>query len=245
MSRNSMTFAACLVASFLSGCAAPMGEAPNGPATTTATTASARSQSRAMPNELPKTDLKAQTQVTFESIQLIQKLYPLYRLAITTPGYNCQLDKDYICHVRVDVFQATDSSSGLRYCIGIAPEYIIIKGKAKAKRIQWELQLLSGFNGNPVPWKDVSPQGSTLGFLGDEEHGLLILKNIYENGDHQKPQLKEGKRIKWNGVDDTAYVIKNDHRENGTATYLPIIVHTVGDQPALCGAPDPAIYNVD
>ena len=63
----------------------------------------------------------------------MQKAYPLYRTAASTPGFLCQLDKDDVCHVPVTVFQATDISTGLKYCIGIAPEYVIIKGRPKAK----------------------------------------------------------------------------------------------------------------
>jgi hypothetical protein len=38
--------------------------------------------------------------------------------------------------------------------------------------------------------------------------------------------------------------MKNEHKENGTATYLPIVVHTDNGLPTLCGTPDPIIYNV-
>jgi hypothetical protein len=234
MSRFPIAIAACLVPSLIAGCALPTAE---------------RSAARAVPtatrSEPPKTALKEQTRITLERIQQVRKSYPLYRTAASTPGFECQLDKDDVCHIRVDVFQATDESTGLKYCIGVAPEYVIIKGKPKAKDIQWELQLVSEDTGAPLPWGDVTPQNSTLGFLGDKEHGILIIKNIYEGGNPNKPQLKDGTRVKWNGVDNTGYRIKNDHKENGTATYLPIIVHTVGGVPGLCGSPDPAIYNVD
>ena len=44
------------------------------------------------------------------------------------------------------------------------------------------------------------------------------MRNIYEGGNPNKPQLKDGKRVKLNSVDNTGYQIKNEHKENGTAT---------------------------
>ena len=231
MSRFPIAIGVSLVVSLLGGCA-----------TQSAETSAAQAKPLATRDgPPPATALKEQAAVTLERIQQVQKTYPLYRAAASTPGFECTLVND-VCHVTIDVFQATDGS--LKYCIGVAPEFVIIKGKHRAKQIQWELRLLSGLNGSPIPWTDVTPPGSTLGFLGDDEHGILLMKNIYEGGNSNKPQLKDGKRIKWSGVDNTGYVINNLHKENGTATYLPIIVHTDG-KPALCGSPDPAIYNVD
>jgi len=233
MSRFPIAIGASLVASLLGGCA-----------TQTAETSAAQAKPIATRDgPPPATTLKEQGAVTLERIQQVQKTYPLYRTAASTPGFECKLVND-VCHVTVTVFQATDGSTGLKYCIGIAPEFVIIKGKTKFKQIQWELQLVSAQTNQPLPWTDVTPAGSTLGFLGDDEHGILLMKNIYEGGNPNKPQLKDGKRVKWNGVDNTGYLISNLHKENGTATYLPIIVHTDG-KPALCGSPDPAIYNVD
>lgn len=232
MSKFLMTVGACLFALILGGCASRLAEAPAAPAQPYAT--------RGGP---PETVLKEQVAVTLAKIQQLQRLYPLYRAAATTPGFQCPLDKDGTCHVTVTVFQAI--GNGINYCIGVAPEFVVIAGKNRAMQIQWELQLVSAQSGSPLPWTDVTPTGSTLDFLGDGEHGILIMKNIYEGGNPNKPQLKDGKRVKVNGVDNTGFLIKNEHRENGTATYLPIIVHTVDGKPALCGSPDPIIYNVD
>lgn len=234
MSRYPMALGACLTAMLLAGCASRTSEVP-------AFLAQPYSQ-RGGP---PQTDLKEQVRVTLEKIQQVQKTYPLYRAAATTPGFQCVLDNNGICHVDVTVFQATDNSTGLRYCIGVAPEFVIINEKLKPKQIQWELRLISAKDATTLPWTDVTPPGSTLAFLGDEEHGILIIKNIYDGGNPNKPQLKDGKRVKWNGVDNTGFLIKNEHKANGTASYLPIIVHTEGGKPALCGSPDPIIYNVD
>jgi hypothetical protein len=76
-----------------------------------------------------------------------------------------------------------------------------------------------------------------------------ILQNIYEGGNPNKPQLKDGKRGKspTDASDKTKFNMRDEHKETGPATYLPIIVHTVNvggvDQVALCGTPDPTIYN--
>jgi hypothetical protein len=241
MSRIPLAIGTFLVASLFAGCAAPTSEAQ--PA--------AQAQSRAMRVGPPPDSAvaKEQVKVTLEKIQQIQKAFPLYRAAVATPGFLCALDSDHYCHVTVTVFQSTDANTGLDYCIAVAPEFVKILGKNQAKQIVWEMQLIDPKTGNTLPWSAVQPAGSTLAFLDDGDRGIMILQNIYEGGNPNKPQLKDGKRGKspTDASDKTKFNMRDEHKETGPATYLPIIVHTVNvggvDQVALCGTPDPTIYN--
>ena len=234
MSRFPIAIGASLVASLFGGCATQTAEVPV-----------AQAQPRVMRGPPDINVPKEQIKVTLEKIQQVQKAYPSYRAAVATPGFQCVVVDD-VCSVKVTVFQATDNSTNLKYCIAIAPEYVIIRGKNQAKRILWELELVNPQTGSPLPWSSITPTGSTLDFLGDGDRGILLLQNIYEGGNPNKPQLKDGKRGKTptDPTDKTKFHMKNEHKENGTATYLPVVVHTDNGQPSLCGTPDPIIYNV-
>lgn len=201
-------------------------------------------KSRALPDGfIPK----EQQLVTVERMQLIQKSFPLWRAAAATKGFECVPDDDHQCHVRVTVFQGTDVNTGDDYCIGVAPAFVKLTGKNTAKTIVWELYLVDPATGKDLPWSSVTPSLSTLDFLGDGDRGILIIQNIYQNNDHTKPQLKNGKRgTPANAGDEHKFNMMNEHKENGVATYLPVIVHTInGVDISLCGTPDPIIWNVN
>ena len=244
MKQASANVAACLAVLLLYGCATSTKEAPATQAQPGA--ASARGLTREPPpfdlNKVPK----EQQKVTADKIKQVQRSYPAWREAAVTQGFQCQLDADNFCHITVTVFQAKNTTANVFYCMAVAPEYVIIRGKGAAKQIVWELQFVDE-SGTPRPWSDVQPMGSTIDFLDDGDRGILILSNIFEGGNPNRPQLKDGKRGKSpsDATDKTKFNMRNEHKENGTATYLPIVVHTDSGKVALCGTPDPIIYNVN
>jgi hypothetical protein len=191
---------------------------------------------------VPTTDLREPQKVMVERMQLIQRTFPLWRAAAVTRGYLCVLDDHAVCHIPITVFQATTkvrgtdgSDTNVDYCIGIAPEFVIIRERNKPKQILWEVKVIDPDTGMP---SSATPTGSTLDFLGDGDRGILMLQNIFDS--QGRPQLRDGKR-----ASSGTFNISNDHRENGTATYLPVVVHTVNGEVSLCGTPDPTIYNVN
>jgi len=248
----SATIGPCLLALFVVGCAGPTAEVSGSDRPTSKVTGTERQIPVIVRGAPPQGPLpKEQQSISVELIQKALLAYPVWRVSIATPGFECALDAQDVCHVKITVFQSIDTSTNpiTTYCMGVAPRYVLIRGKTKAKKIKWELELVDPKTGAVLTWNKVEPPGSTLDFLGDEDHGILIMQNIYDN--QNKPQLKEGKRGKDSaGNSDRTYSMKNDHKENGTATYLPIIVHTLNpglatEEVALCGTPDPVIYNVN
>jgi hypothetical protein len=247
MKQTSAIAAACLAVLLLYGCATSTTEAPSTQAQPGAASARALSKEpKVPPFDLSKV-AKEQPKVTADKIQQVQRLYPAWRQAAVTDGFQCPLDANNFCHVTVTVFQAKNTTANVFYCMAVAPEYVIIRGKGTAKQIVWELQLVDETGKQLTLPNDVQPPGSTIDFLDDGDRGILILTNIFEGGNPNKPQLKDGKRGKAPGdtSDKTKFNMRNEHKEIGTATYLPIVVHTVNGNVALCGTPDPIIYNVN
>ena len=55
--------------------------------------------------------------------------------------------------MKITVFQSKDTSTNppVTYCLGIAPRFVVIRGKTQAKKIQWELELIDPTDGSVLP----------------------------------------------------------------------------------------------
>lgn len=172
--------------------------------------------------------------------QVVRDLAKFREVATIKTFAPCQAQSDeYVC-VPITIFQWRETPGSDPYCVGLIPEEVKLSGTNPgngAKMIAWQL----GLRDPSIP---VDPPDSYFEFLGDEDQGILVFKNI---GNGATQQLKDGKR---HPSTNSRYRIKDQHNKTGTASYLPVVVHVVpsnnpavDDKVGLCGTPDPRIVN--
>jgi hypothetical protein len=141
----------------------------------------------------------------------------------------CNSSTDTCQTVMIDIIQSTFGND--TSCLGLIPEEIHFpkEDRGHPRTIVWGIRPPS----STVP-------AARFTFYDEKDHGIVVLN------DTNPPELKDGKlgNGQQGNQDPAFYNIRNQHNQQATISYLPIILKTDSTgSVAVCASPDPRIVN--